>query len=157
MMEFTTPESYGSVIVNVGGIARDSDILAATVRNKAEHVKTAVDPETGWPEPKHVRFEWNGTQAQSGDGPARIVKAVIERNLPRRLERVDVLAEIPHWLKKIAHGVSGTKPYIYQVLTSGCCDSSDIQFTEKATITVNVGDEIVHDEGILYFEATFIS
>lgn len=146
MMEFTTPESYGNTKVNVGGIALDDKILAATINNVAEHVETKIDAETEWPEPTKLKFEWTGvTATEDKDSKKKpIVHAIIEQDLTRRLERVDVLAEIPPWLKKIAHGVSGTKPFIYQ-------------YAEPSTITVTVGDETITDQGILFVEATFIS
>lgn len=149
MMEFTTPDSYGSTKVNIGGIARDGEIISATINNTAEHVQTKIDPETDWPEPTKLRYEWNGVKAaidSSATPPPTqaSVHAVIEQELHQRLERVDVLAEIPAWLKKIAHGVSGTKPFIYQ-------------YAETARIKVNIGGEEIEDEGRLYCEATFIS
>lgn len=144
MMEFTTPESYGSTKVNVGGIAMDEQILAATVQNVASHLESKTDPDTEWPEPTKMRFEWNGVTAMPRDSTQPKVHAVIEQTLASRLERVDVLAEIPPWLKKIAHGVSGTKPFIYQ-------------YAEKAKISITVGEEIIEDEGTLFIEATFIS
>lgn len=143
MMEFTTPESYGSTTVNVGGIAMNGKILCATIDNVAEHVATEIDQDTEWPEPKRIKFEWRGVTAEQIE-PRIKVHAIIEQELTRRLERVDVLAEIPPWLKKIAHGVSGTKPFIYQ-------------YAEQAKITVYIGDEVVEDQGTLYSEATFIS
>lgn len=142
MMEFTTPESYGSTKVNVGGLAIDGKIISATVNNTAEHVETKIDLDTDWPEPTKLRFVWDGVEADTESPKA--VHAVLERDLARRLERVDVLAEIPPWLKKIAHGVSGTKPFIYQ-------------YAEKATLTITIGDDTVEDDGTLYVEATFIS
>lgn len=143
MMEFTTPESYGSTKVNVGGIAIEDKILCATVDNVVEHVETLNDPDTDWPEPKKMKFEWSGVAADASE-PRDKIHAVIEQDLHRRLERVDVLAEIPPWLKKIAHGVSGTKPFIYQ-------------YAEHAKISVTIGEQVVEDEGTLYIEATFIS
>lgn len=147
MMEFTTPQSYGSTKVNVGGLAKDDSIISATIQNTAEHVETKVDPETEWHEPTKLKYEWNGmTIADKSVGNSRQVPvhAIIEQDISRRLERVDVLAEIPAWLKKIAHGVSGTKPFIYQ-------------YAETAKIKVTIGEEVIEDEGRLYCEATFIS
>lgn len=143
MMEFTTPDSYNGTKVNIGGIALDDNILSATIDNIAEHVETKKDPDTDWLEPTRLKYEWHGVTADQS-APRRKVNAILRQDLHRRLERVDVLAEIPPWLKKIAHGVSGTKPFIYQ-------------YAEKATIIVNIDDEIIEDEGTLYIEATFIS
>lgn len=149
MMEFTTPTSYQSTVVNIGGLTKESEVLAATIDNEAQHVSSRTDEETQWPEPTEVRYSWKGVEAKpQGGKPQRTVIAAIEQKLSARLERVDVLAEIPPWLKKIAHGVSGTKPFIYQ-------------FAEQATIKITIGDgedaEVVEDNGVLFVEATFIS
>ena len=139
MMEFTTPESYGSVKVSVGGISEDGNVIAATVDNVAQHVTSRLDQDTQWEEPTEVEFIWNGVTKEKVP-----VKGTIHSKLSPRLERVDVLAEIPPWLKKIAHGVSGTKPFIYQ-------------FAQEATLDLTIGGETQTHTGTLFVEATFIS
>ena len=109
-MEYTTPPSYGSTVVNVGGIARDKEIICAGSANSAEHTKVTDDPDNDWPEPDSVRFSWSGT---TKDGES--VFAVLEGSLGTRLDKVDVMAKVPGFVKTIVGGVAGTKPYIYQV------------------------------------------
>lgn len=110
MMEYVTPPSYGSTMVNVGGVAKDGDIITAGAANSAIHTAVREDPENDWPEPEAVKFTWTG-KTKDGKG----VEASIEGPLGKRLDRVDVMAEVPMFIKKIAGGVVGTKPYIYQV------------------------------------------
>jgi hypothetical protein len=110
MMEYTTPPSYGSTVVNVGGLIKDSEIICAGSSNSAAHSKIKGDPENDWPEPEAVKFEWSG---KSKDG--KTVEAILEGPLDERLDRVDVMAEVPGFVKKIVAGAAGTKPYIYQV------------------------------------------
>ena len=43
------------------------------------------------------------------------MEAVIEGPLDQRLDRIDVMAEVPGFVKKIVGAAVGTKPYIYQV------------------------------------------
>jgi len=114
MMEFTTPPSYGSTTVNVGIIVRDGEILFANALGTAEHTQSAKDPETDWPEPKAVKFTWSG---KTHDG--RDVVAVIENNLGPRTDRVDVMSEVPSFVKTIVSTAAGTKPFIYMV-SCGC-------------------------------------
>ncbi|KAK9469738.1 oxidative stress survival, Svf1-like protein [Lipomyces arxii] len=140
MMEFTTPPSYGSTVVNVGVVARGSEILAATVENKAVHTKITADRENDWPEPTDIKFEWHGKSPDD----TKSLDASIEAPIPNLVERVDVMAEIPQFVKKIVAGVAGTKPYIYQYLNPGA-------------VTVKFGDEEYTEAGSLYNEATFIS
>lgn len=109
-MEYTTPPSYGSTVVNVGGIATDGKILCAGSSNSAKHSEIKGDPENNWPEPGAVEFSWNGTDANG-----QVVEALVEGSLGERLDRVDVMAEVPKFVKQIVAGAAGTKPYIYQV------------------------------------------
>lgn len=109
-MEYTTPPSYGSTIVSVGGIAKDGEIVVAGPVKPAIHVESAEDTYNDWPEPKSIKFTWDG---KSKDGKA--VEAVLEGSLGERLDRVDVMAEVPGFIKSIVGSVAGTKPYIYQV------------------------------------------
>ncbi|OLL23506.1 Survival factor 1 [Neolecta irregularis DAH-3] len=141
MMEFTTPPSYGSTAVNIGGIVRNNDIVACTVNNVAKHVETVRDDETGWKEPTTVELSWRGVDARSGTIG---VEAHMNANLKTKIARLDILAEIPPILKNIVHGLSGTKPFIYK-------------FANTAKISLKIGQEVMEEEGVLYNEATFIS
>ena len=110
MMEYTTPPSYGSTVVNVGGILQDGEIICAGSSNSARHTKVKEDPDTNWPEPSAVRFSWAG---RTKDG--RPVSAELEGRLGTRLDKIDVMVKVPGFVKAIVGGIAGTKPYIYQV------------------------------------------
>lgn len=139
-MEFTTPASYGSTVVRVGGIATDGKLLVAgTSGLDVKHVESKHDSETDWPEPTAVSYHWEG---KSEDG--KEVSADISGSLGTRYDRLDVMAEVPGFVKAIVATAAGTKPYIYQ-------------FSPKMTIEVKVGDETKKEEGTLFTEATFIS
>ena len=109
MMEYTTPPSYGSTVVNVGGIATDGKIICAGSSNSAKHSEIKGDPENDWPEPGAVDFVWS-------DGKG--TEAELQGPLGPRLDRVDVMAEVPKFVKQIVANAAGTKPYIYQVCVS---------------------------------------
>lgn len=111
MMEYTTPPSYGSSIVNVGGIAIDGEILCAgSEGNSVEHTQVKKDSDNDWTEPTDVRLQWSGL-TKSG----KKITAKIEGSLGRRLDKVDVMEKVPGFIKTLVGGVVGTKPYIYQV------------------------------------------
>ena len=120
MMEYTTPPSYGSTVVNVGGIVKDGEIICAGTANSAEHTEVKEDPENDWPEPSAAKFIWNG---KTKDG--RPVSAELAGQLGERLDKIDVLAKIPGFVKTLVGGVVGTKPYVYQVSSSACCSVLD--------------------------------
>ncbi|KAJ6780849.1 hypothetical protein PWT90_00536 [Aphanocladium album] len=139
MMQFTTPPSYGSTVVNVGGIAQDGAIVGAGCDNTVTHTAIETDPESTWPTPTDVKFVWN---AKDKDG--KPVEAEIETSMGKRLDRVDVMAEVPAFVKRIVAGAVGTKPYIYQYGT-------------KATLKLKVDGREITEEGQIFSEATFIS
>jgi len=141
MMEYTTPPSYGTTVVNVGGLVKDDQLICAGASNTATHVKVKDDAVNDWPEPEAIKFEWTG---KTKDGKA--VEALIETRMDR-LDRIDVMAEVPGFVKTIVAAAAGTKPYIYQYSPEG----------GPLPLRIKVGDEETTEEGILYSEATFIS
>ncbi|RFU31149.1 hypothetical protein B7463_g5153, partial [Scytalidium lignicola] len=142
MMEYETPPSYGSTIVNVGGIIKNDEIIFAGTTNTATHTSIKGDVDNDWPEPEAAKFQWNG---KSKDG--KDVEAVLEGSLGKRLDRVDIMAEVPGFVKSLVAVAAGTKPYIYQYSPS----------TVPLALKLKVGDEESVEEGTLFMEATFIS
>ncbi|KAF7872789.1 uncharacterized protein EAF02_008860 [Botrytis sinoallii] len=142
MMEYTTPPAYGSTVVSVGGIVKDGEIICAGAGNTAKHTRIKNDEDAGWPEPEAVKFDWQG---KTKDGKS--VSGLIETDLEERLDRVDVMAEVPGFVKKIVGNVAGTRPYIYQYSPR----------SKPTTLKLKIGDEEIIEEGFLYTEATFIS
>ena len=141
MMQFTTPPSYGTTTVNVGGIVKDGQILFAGSDNSATHVSTKGDNLNDWPEPTSIKFVWKG---KTKDG--KVAEALLEGALEDRIDRIDVMAEVPAFVKTIVAAAAGTKPYIYQYAPS-----------KKLTLKLKVGDEEFTEQGDLFSEATFIT
>ncbi|KJY01317.1 survival factor 1 like protein [Zymoseptoria brevis] len=141
LMDFTTPPSYGPSTVAVGGIAVEGEILfaGASPDVKVEHTEIKGDPENGWPEPSAVIYSWKGKTKDGKDASAEIRTA-----LEPRTDRLDVMGEVPKFVKQIVVGVAGTKPYIYQ-------------YDQKMTIKIKIGDEEKTEEGRTFAEATFIT
>ena len=110
MMEFTTPRSYASTIVNVGAIVKNGEIVYAGCTNTASHLTTSRDEDNGWDQPETVRYAWSG---RTKDG--KVIEASIEGAVDKCLDRVDVMAEVPAFVKSIIAAAAGTKPYVYQV------------------------------------------
>ncbi len=141
MMNFTTPPSYGETQVTVGSITKDGEVIftGSSPDTKPEHTETKSDPDSDWPEPAAVRFTWVGKTSDGKDA-----KAVIEGSLGQRADRIDVMGELPKFVKQIVQGASGVKAYIYQ-------------YTPKMTLKLDIGGEITEEEGLMFTEATFIS
>lgn len=136
-MEFTTPKSYANTKVNVGMIASNDKILHATVNNVVNHKDQAVD-EVGWNVPKSIEFNF----VDKDESNEEKVIATVNGELEDLIERVDVMAEIPQFVKNIVSGVAGTKPYIYQ-------------YSNK--FKIDLKEEGVVEEGFAFNEVTFIS
>jgi hypothetical protein len=141
MMEYTTPPSYGSTIVNVGGIVKDGEVIYAGTTNKVAHTETGQDEGSDWPAPKSIKWEWSG---KTTDG--KEVTAEVNGPLGPRLDRIDVMAEVPGFIKSIAGSVAGTRPYIFQYSPQ-----------DKLTLKMKLGDEEITEEGTMFSESTFIS
>jgi hypothetical protein len=139
LMEFTTPASYASTVVRVSGIATDDKLLIAGTDGEAKHTETKKDSDNDWPEPTAASYHWVGKTADGKE-----VTADLSGPLGAKYDRVDVMAEVPGFVKAIVATAAGTKPYIYQ-------------YAPKMTIKVKVGDEVKEEEGTLFTEATFIS
>ncbi|KAF4549163.1 Survival factor 1-like protein [Elsinoe fawcettii] len=135
MMEFTTPPSYGTTTVNVGGVAVDGKILFAGANNTAKHTESKADAQNDWPEPTAFKFEW---------APGSNDSAVLEGQNGTRLDKVDIMAEVPSFVKAIVASAAGTKPYIYQ-------------FAPQVELALKVNGEEKKERGTLFTEATFIS
>ncbi|RKU46858.1 putative cell survival pathways protein [Coniochaeta pulveracea] len=137
LMQYTTPPSYGSTTVTVGGIAKDGEIIVAGTDCTATHLTSKNDTDNGWPAPDEVRFTWSGQGTE----------AVIEGSLEERIDRVDVMAEVPGFVKNIVKAAAGTKPYIYQYMPRK--NKLSLQLKTAS------GEEIA-EQGELFVEATFI-
>ena len=108
-MEFTTPPSYGTSVVTVGAIESDGTLLFAGPTSPTTHTEVKED-DNDWAEPTAVSYKWAG---KSPDG--KDVEAELAGPFGPRLDRVDVMAEVPAFVKSIVATAAGTKPYIYQV------------------------------------------
>jgi hypothetical protein len=111
IMQFITPPSYGHTVVTVGGVVSDDEIIAAGASNTVTHTTVTSDAQNEWPEPTSVKFDWIG-ESKGG----KKVEAILETPL-KRLDKVDVMAEVPGFVKTLVASAVGTKPYIYQVKT----------------------------------------
>ena len=71
------------------------------------------DEEANWPEPSAGSYWWKGNSEDGTD-----VEASLIGPLGARRDRVDIMAEVPKFVKQIIASAAGTRPYIYQVMTS---------------------------------------
>lgn len=144
LMEFTTPKSYANTKVTVGILTTESDILSVTIDNEVRHLDAAVDS-VGWNVPKAISIDYDGCHKDLPDDAVATgdrIRATAEGPLDNLVERIDVMNEIPSFIKTIVSGVAGTKPYIYQYAT----DDFALQLAGSA-----------REKGIAWIEVTFIS
>ncbi|KAJ5782974.1 Histone H4 [Penicillium paradoxum] len=141
MMEYTTPPSYGSTKVNVGGIVKDGEVIYAGSTNAVAHTASGQDEGSDWPAPTSIKWEWSGKTTDNKE-----VTAEVNGALGPRLDRIDVMAEVPGFIKSIAGSVAGTRPYIFQYSPQ-----------QKLSLKLKIGDEEITEEGTMFSESTFIS
>jgi hypothetical protein len=176
-MELTTTDAYGKkgtgsgkVVVNVGSLVVGGKLAAVTAETKwpgepvadkltvlsrATHHDKSLDDFTGYNIPSTISFDWAGPSVVPGvEGNLRAGLSV-QVGTPGKeiglIEKVDVMAEIPGFVKAVVSYVAGAKPYIYQYLN-------------PATLKITGPDALVPGlsgglevKGRLYNEATFIS
>ncbi|KAI9862144.1 MAG: putative cell survival pathways protein [Trichoglossum hirsutum] len=138
MMDFTTPPSYGETNVNIGVVAKDNEIIIAGSPQLVVHTETKEDEEVHWPVPSALKLLWTGKAKDGKD-----VTVSWEGPLGERLDRIDVMAEVPAVVKSIIGGVAGTRPYIYQ-------------WSNPITVKIQIGEEIRDETGNFFYESTFI-
>ncbi|CDK29241.1 unnamed protein product [Kuraishia capsulata CBS 1993] len=136
MMEFTTPQSYGRTRVNVGIVTDTTKVLAGTIDNSVVFNDREID-EVGWSIPKNIEFDLDGF-----DQDDKPIKAIVKGSLTNLGERVDIMHEIPTFVKNLVSGIAGTRPYIYQF-----CNKMELDIEALG----------VSESGLAYNEITFIS
>jgi hypothetical protein len=141
MMEYTTPASYDSTTVNVGGIVTDDEIIYAGVNNSVTHTASTQDDESDWPAPTSIKWVWDGSTKDM-----KQVHAEVDGPLGQRLDRVDIMAEVPGFIKSIAGSVAGTRPYIFQYSPQ-----------ERMSLKLKIDGTETEEQGNMFSEATFIS
>ncbi|KAF9112760.1 putative cell survival pathways protein [Mortierella sp. AM989] len=138
LIQFTTPEYYGSNTVTQGSIVFDGNLVGVSVDNKTEFVKTEFDEETGYNPPTEINYVWEGKTIEGG----KPFKAVLNVKPKGLCQKVDLLAEIPWALRKIV-STFVAKPIIYQ-------------WYDEATAVVTVEGGEHNLSGKVYHEATFV-
>ena len=139
-MELTTIDAYGKkgagsgkVVVNVGSLVIGGKLAAVTAETKwpgepvadkptvlsrATHHDKSLDDFTGYNVPSTITFHWAGPSVVPGaEGSISADLSVLVGKPGKEIgliEKVDVMAEIPGFVKAVVSYVAGTKPYIYQ-------------------------------------------
>ncbi|TID30098.1 hypothetical protein CANINC_001322 [Pichia inconspicua] len=138
IMEFTTPPSYNRTKVSVAMVLdKEGKMILGTMNNETSHLETKTDETSGWEVPTKISYKMSDEESK--------IKVIVEGYLVNLCERVDVMAEIPQFVKNIVSGVAGTKPYIYQ-------------FSNEMELKIIKDDNTEVDEkGYGYSESTFIT
>lgn len=140
-MEFTTPPSYACTKVNIGIVTNNHEILYATINNSVIHQNPKID-DIGWPVPQSISFNFIKDKKTEIADENDTTVVTVSGELVNLVERVDVMAEIPQFVKNIVSNIAGTKPFIYQF-----CNEFEL-------VNLVTGDK---EKGIAMNEATFIS
>lgn len=145
VMEFKTPQSYGNQRSSIGAVVKDGKLLMTAVNVDIEHLDKELDSvdDANWEVPTGITFNLAGPQIGAGtDAPT--VKVEVRGKLPHRVDRVDVMAQLPSFVKRVASGLSGARPFIYQ-------------YYNELEVTIEEDGEKFSEKGLAFSEATFIS
>lgn len=145
MMQFQTTKQYGAININQGSIVLNEKLISVSVENTVELLDLQKDPDTDYDIPQHIKLTWKGKTikeegSQEEPKDVTVTMTVAVKNL---VDKIDVLNEIPWFLKKLVQTFV-VKPYIYQWL-------------DTATAEIVVGEEKVQVEGRCFQELVFVS
>lgn len=100
MCEFETTPQYGSVKVNQGSLIIEDKLIGVSVRNQADFLSTELDPDTGYQIPDKILYTWDGKTLDTEDD----FKVRMEVEPKILMDKIDVLNEVPYFLKKLVQG-----------------------------------------------------
>ncbi|KAI7872432.1 oxidative stress survival, Svf1-like protein [Spinellus fusiger] len=143
MMQFTTTKQYGAVEINQGSLVLNDKLVCVSVDNHVELLDLEKDPETEYNIPKKIKLSWRGKTIAKEDEELKDVSIVLTVDVKNLVDKIDVLSEIPWFLKKLVQTFV-VKPYIYQWL-------------DTATAEITVGEEKVQVQGNCFQELVFVS
>lgn len=175
------------MVVNVGSLVVGGKLAAVTaetkwpgepvadkppVSSRADHHDKSLDSFTGYDIPSSISYHWAGPSVIPGAAGSLSADLSVEVGKPGKeiglIEKVDVMAEIPGFVKAVVSYVAGAKPYIYQasfpILLYFVIAHGYSQWLNPATLEITGPDALVPGlsgglevKGHLYNEATFIS
>ena len=143
-----------------------------SVLSQAVHHDKSLDSFTGYNVPSAVSFHWAGPSVIPGAEGSLSADLSVQVGKPGQeiglIEKVDVMAEIPGFVKAVVSYVAGAKPYIYQarfrIILYTASTHGYLQWLNPAILKITVPDKLVPGlfgevevKGRLYNEATFIS
>ncbi len=105
MCEFETTPQYGSKKVNQGSLVLNNKLVGVFKDNKAIFLKKEFDRHTGYDIPSEIRYTWEGKILETNED----FSAFIDIKLDVLMDRIDVLNEVPYFLKKIVQGKKKVK------------------------------------------------
>ena len=153
---------YQGQLIAVVGATREAKLDGSAVSSQSDtrtvHHDCAHDSDTGYLVPQRIEFVLDGPAIVS-DEPSKDKRVHANVSVPLGspnamnglISKVDVLAEIPYFVRKIVNYVAGTKPYIYQTLNPGT-----LQLSLPAGMP-GASDSPLEIHGIVFEEHTFIS
>lgn len=146
LMQFETPKSYANGIVSTAIFTENDKVICCPVDNETTLLGEYKDEETGWSYAKEIDYKFKGhliaddENEETKSDPESKVEFELKGPLTNIIERVDVMNEMPQFVKNIVSGVAATKPFIYQyysedlVLTRS--DDKDAKITGSAWVEV---------------------
>ncbi|WFC98590.1 Putative cell survival pathways protein [Malassezia yamatoensis] len=141
-----------SVVASTRDLDASSDAASRHSQTRIQHLDLTQDDFTGYKVPQAISYHWDGHTIQnkkaiSADLRLELGEPAFTKGL---VDKVDVMEEIPFFVKKLVNYVAGTKPYIYQTLNPG-------ELTIKLPTADSEEQQVSTIKGIFFEEHTFIS
>ena len=112
MIQMQSSPAYNGEVINYGYYFDGKKLRAVTSKdNEIIYSKIKCDRETGYCVPEHFDYRWNGV-----DMEGKLFKAVVSGTPSSRIARIDLLENLPMFLRKIVESLCPARPYIYQTL-----------------------------------------
>ncbi|KAJ2704537.1 putative cell survival pathways protein [Coemansia sp. IMI 203386] len=140
LLQYLTPESYGSVNCSNAGLTEDNQLRAIFWDTTVEHKELTKDENgSGYEIPKRVIITSKG---KTTDG--KPVTVTFDARPSYRLHDIDVLHEMPYVVRRLVQALI-TKPFIFE------------RYEENAKVTVAVeGEDPYALVGVAFHELTMV-
>ncbi|KAJ2897530.1 putative cell survival pathways protein [Coemansia aciculifera] len=140
ILQYETPENAGSVNCSNAALTENNNLKAVFWDTTVEHFDVVKDENgSGYDIPRRIVFTSTG---KTVDG--KNVKAVFDARPSLRLHDIDVLGEMPYFIRRIVQTLI-TKPFIFE------------RYEEDAKISIQVeGEEPYNIVGVAFHEHTLM-
>ncbi|KAJ3402164.1 hypothetical protein CcCBS67573_g05475 [Chytriomyces confervae] len=140
LYEFEQKVDGGIQVFSQGCLVHENKLIAVTTKNRGVHVQTQRDESSGYEPPSQIYTIMTGKKLEEPTTPIKIEYSSL---LTHKLDRIDLLAELPFLLRKLIQTFI-TAPFLFS------------WFQRRAIVKVTTGNDITEIQGDAFVECTFL-